>query len=252
MQFQDKVVLITGGARGVGRAVAIAFANEGARVAINYRSNTEAANECLSLLQGEGHRSYQADLADPVAIQNMVNIVAASFGRIDILVNNAGIHEVHPIDNVDYTTWQKEWHDTLAVNLVGAANATYCAAQHMIKQGEGSIVFISSRGAFRGEPDQPAYGASKAGMNSMAQSLAQKLAPHNISCGVVAPGFIETDMTKEILEGPRGEGIRAQSPYGRVAKPEEVAQATLFLADRKNHFMSGAISDVNGASYLRT
>ena len=236
----------------MGRAVAIAFANEGARVAINYKSNTEAANECLALLEGEGHRAYQADLSDPEAIHNLVEIVAATFGGIDVLVNNAGIHEVHPIDEVDYQSWQKEWHNTLAVNLVGAANTTYCAVQHMIKQGEGSIVFISSRGAFRGEPDQPAYGASKAGMNAMAQSLAQKLAPHNISCGVVAPGFIETDMTKEILEGPRGEGIRAQSPFGRVAKPEEVAQAALFLADRKNHFMSGAIIDCNGASYLRT
>ena len=252
MRFKDKVVLITGGARGIGRSTAIAFAQEGARVAINYRSNLEAATECLSLLDGVGHRAYQADLSNPIAISELVEIIVGQFGRIDILVNNAGVHEVHPIDEVDYESWQKEWHDTLATNLVGAANMTYCVAQHMIKSKSGSIVFVSSRGAFRGEPDQPAYGASKAGMNQMAQSIAQKLAPYGISCGVVAPGFVETDLAKSILEGPRGSGIRAQSPFNRVAKPEEVAHAVLFLAEEKSRFLSGAIIDVNGASYLRS
>ena len=252
MRFKDKVVLVTGGARGIGRATAIAFAKEGARVAINYRGNLEAATECLDLLQGTGHRAYQADLSDPTAISELVEIVVGQFGRIDILVNNAGIHETHPIDEVDYVSWQKEWHDTLSVNLIGAANMTYCVAQHMIKAKSGSIVFVSSRGAFRGEPDQPAYGASKAGMNQMAQSIAQKLAPYGISCSVVAPGFVETDLAQAILDGPRGSGIRAQSPFNRVAKPEEVAHAVLFLAEEKSRFLSGAIIDVNGASYLRS
>lgn len=252
MRFLNRTVLITGGARGIGRAAAIAFAQEGARVAINYRSNTDAANECLSMLKGDGHRAYQADLADPLAIQQMVEIVTGQFGRIDVLVNNAGVHEVHPIDEVDYETWQKEWQDTLSVNLVGAANMTYCVAQQMIKQQSGHIVFVSSRGAFRGEPDQPAYGASKAGMNQMAQSIGQKLAPYGICCGVVAPGFVKTDLAKEILDGPRGDGIRAQSPFNRVATPEEVAHGILFLADEKSKFLSGAILDINGASYLRS
>jgi NAD(P)-dependent dehydrogenase (short-subunit alcohol dehydrogenase family) len=122
----------------------------------------------------------------------------------------------------------------------------------MISRKEGRIVFVSSRGAFRGEPDQPAYGASKAGMNAMAQSLAQKLAPYNISVGVVAPGFVETDMAEAILSGEKGDGIRNQSPFGRVAKPEEVARAIVFLAEKGTAFMSGAIIDVNGASYLRS
>ena len=252
MKFLNKKVLVTGGARGIGRATAIAFAREGAILAINYRSNTEAANECLSFLKGEGHRAYKADLSDPLAIQQMIEIVIGQMGGIDILVNNAGVHEVHPIDEVDYETWQKEWQDTLAVNLVGAANVTYCVAQHMIEKKSGHIIFVSSRGAFRGEPDQPAYGASKAGMNQMAQSIGQKLAPHNIFCGVVAPGFVETDLARQILDGPRGEGIRAQSPFGRVAKPDEVAHGILFMADEKSKFMSGAILDINGASYLRS
>jgi NAD(P)-dependent dehydrogenase (short-subunit alcohol dehydrogenase family) len=128
----------------------------------------------------------------------------------------------------------------------------YCAAQHMIGQGNGRIVNISSRGAFRGEPDAPAYGASKAGLNSMSQSLAKYLAPYNIFVGVVAPGFVETDMAQETLAGPEGDDIRNQSPFKRVAKPEEVAYATLFLASEGAEFMTGAIIDVNGASYLRT
>lgn len=252
MRFQDKVVLITGGARGIGRAAAIAFAKEGARVAINYRTNAKAANDCLDLLEGDSHRAYQADLADPAAIHEMVGQVVGHFGRIDVLVNNAGIHETHPIDKVDYLTWQKEWQETIGVNLIGAANVTYCVARYMIRARKGHVVFVSSRGAFRGEPDQPAYGASKAGMNQLAQSLAQKLAPYGIFCGVVAPGFVETDLAREILEGPRGPGIRTQSPFQRVAKPEEVAHAILFLAEEKSLFLSGAIIDVNGASYLRS
>lgn len=252
MRFQDKVVFITGGSRGIGRAAAIAFAKEGARVAINYRNHTHAANACLALLEGSGHRAYRADLADPAAILEMVEQVADHYGQIDVLVNNAGIHETHPVDKVDYQAWQREWQDTIGVNLVGAANVTYCVAQYMIRARKGHIVFVSSRGAFRGEPDQPAYGASKAGMNQLAQSLAQKLAPYGIFSGVVAPGFVETDLAREILEGPRGAGIRAQSPFQRVAKPEEVAHAILFLSEEKSLFLSGAIIDVNGASYLRS
>ena len=122
----------------------------------------------------------------------------------------------------------------------------------MIQQGGGRIVNVSSRGAFRGEPNQPAYGASKAGLNAMSQSLAQALARHNVFVGIVAPGFVETDLAKEILDGPRGEGIRQQSPLGRVAKPEEVARGVLFLASEGSEFMTGAILDINGASYLRS
>ncbi len=114
------------------------------------------------------------------------------------------------------------------------------------------LVGRTSRGAFRGEPEMPAYGASKAGLNAMSQSLAQKLAKDNIFVGVVAPGFVETERTAPILEGPRGEDIRNQSPLGRVARPEEVAHAVLFLAAEGSEFMTGAIIDVNGASYLRS
>ena len=122
----------------------------------------------------------------------------------------------------------------------------------MKRGGGGRIVNISSRGAFRGEPDQPAYGASKAGLNALSQSLAQKLAPHGIFIGVVAPGFTETEMVADLLASPKGDVIRAQSPLARIARPREVAYAVLFLASEGAEFSTGTIIDVNGASYLRS
>ena len=252
MKFDDKIVLITGASRGIGRATAIAFAEKGATVALNYRANLAAAMETLDALEGEGHILVKADIANAEEINAMIAEVTAHFGQLDILVNNAGIFEYHPIDKVDYATWQAEWQRTININLIGAANMMYCAAQQMMKQGGGRIVNVSSRGAFRGEPLQPAYGASKAGMNAMGQSLAQALAPYNIFVGTIAPGFVETDMAKSVLEGPDGDSIRNQSPVGRVAKPEEVAHGILFLASEGAEFMTGAILDINGASYLRS
>ena len=192
MKFDDKIVLITGASRGIGRATAIAFAEKGATVALNYRANLAAAMETLDALEGEGHILVKADIANAEEINAMIAEVTAHFGQLDILVNNAGIFEYHPIDKVDYATWQAEWQRTININLIGAANMMYCAAQQMMKQGGGRIVNVSSRGAFRGEPLQPAYGASKAGMNAMGQSLAQALAPYNIFVGTIAPGFVET------------------------------------------------------------
>jgi len=121
-----------------------------------------------------------------------------------------------------------------------------------MEHGGGRIVNVSSRGAFRGEPEGPAYGASKAGLNAMSQSLAQRLATHNIFVGVVAPGFVETEMGARVLDGPLGDSVRAQSPLNRVARPEEVAYAVLFLASSGSEFSTGTIIDVNGASYLRS
>jgi NAD(P)-dependent dehydrogenase (short-subunit alcohol dehydrogenase family) len=250
--FSGKRVLVTGGARGIGRAIALAFASRGARVGISYLSNAEAARRTIEAMPGGPHTMIQADVADPVAVERMVGAVTGDLGGLDILVNNAGTHREHRVDRVDYAEWQEAWRRTLAVNLVGAANASYCAARHMMTHGGGRIVSVSSRGAFRGEPDHPGYGASKAGLNAMSQSLAQLLGPYNIFVGVVAPGYVETDLVAERLAGPEGDGIRAQSPLGRVARPEEVAQAVLFLAAEGSEFTTGTIIDVNGASYLRT
>jgi 3-oxoacyl-[acyl-carrier protein] reductase len=134
---------------------------------------------------------------------------------------------------------------------VQADLADAAAVRHMMVGG-GRIVNVSSRGAFRGEPGQPAYGASKAGLNALGQSLAVALAPHNITVTAVAPGFVETDMADDHLQGERGAAIRAQSPFGRVATPQEIAAAVVFLASPQAQWASGAILDLNGASYLRT
>ena len=252
MDFTGKTVLITGGSRGIGKAAAIAFARRGARVAINFHNDKKAALETIEAMAGDGHLPIKADISHPSVVKQMIDTVIREFGRLDILVNNAGIFEAHPISECSYEEWQQSWQRTLEVNLIGAANACYCAARYMIRQGGGRIVNVSSRGAFRGEPGQPAYGASKAGMNAMGQSLAQALAPHNIFVGTVAPGFVETDMAIELLESEAGEAIRRQSPTGRVARPEEVAYCILFLASEQAAFTTGCILDINGASYLRT
>ena len=252
LDFTDKVVLITGSSRGIGRAIAQLFAERGARVAVHYHRDRAAAEATLAELPGGPHLLVAGDLADAAAVEAFVNDVVAQTGRIDVLVNNAAIYEDHPLAEVNYETWQASWRRVIDTNVIGAANASYCAARHMIAQGGGRIVNVSSRGAFRGEPTGPAYGASKAALNSMSQSLAKYLAPYGISVGVIAPGFVQTDMAREALTGQSGVEIRAQSPFNRVAQPEEVAYAVLFLASEGAEFMTGAIIDVNGASYLRT
>ncbi len=247
-----RAVLVTGASRGIGRAVAQAFAGQGDRVAVHYRESAELAAAVLAGLPGIGHAIVQADLADPDAVRQMVDGASAELGGLDVLVNNAGTYEPHPITDTSYEQWQAAWQATLGVNLVGAANVTWCAVQHMIAGGGGRIVNVSSRGAFRGEPRQPAYGASKAGLNAFGQSLALALAPHGIAVATVAPGFVETDMAARHLTGASGEAIRAQSPFGRVASPQEIAAAVLYLASPQAEWASGAVLDLNGASYLRT
>jgi len=252
MEFEDQVVLVTGGSRGIGRAVAVAFAKKGARVAVHYHRNEEAAHRTRKELGTGSHMIVQADVADAAAVERMVDEVVKFGGRIDILINNAGIFQEHILPDVDYAAWRDRWRRTIDTNLIGAANAAYCAARHMMRTGGGRIVNITSRGAFRGEPEAPAYGASKAGQNAMSQSLAKALAPYNIYVYAVAPGWVATDMASEFLEGPEGEAIRGQSPLGRVAEPEEVAKAVVFLASKGTDYLTGCILDANGASYLRS
>lgn len=247
----DRAVLVTGGSRGIGAAVARAFAANGDHVAIHYGNSAAAAEQVLASLEGDGHCLVQADLMDPAAIASAVDQAAATLGRIDILVNNAGVFFPHPIEAMDYQTWQQAWQQTIGVNLFGAANASWCALQHMPRRPGSRIINIGSRGAFRGEPKNPAYGASKAALAAFGQSIAKALGGEGIAVTTIAPGFIETDMAADHLEGPRGDEIRAQSPFNRVPGPEEVADAVLYLASPGAEWASGAVLDFNGASYLR-
>jgi NAD(P)-dependent dehydrogenase (short-subunit alcohol dehydrogenase family) len=183
-----------------------------------------------------------------------------ALGRIDVLVNNAGIFADHPPLTTDFAAWEAAWRRIIGANLLGPANLSLLAAQAMAAQpespdrswGRGRIVNISSRGAFRGEPDTPAYGASKAGLNSLSQSLAKALAARAVYVYCLAPGFVETDMAASHLAGPGGADILAQHPLGRITMPDEVARTAVFCALDAPAAMTGSIIDVNGASYLRT
>ncbi len=252
MDFSNRVVLVTGASRGIGRAIALAFAETGAHVAVHYHQDHEKATETLASLHGGVHKVFQANISQSSEAQSLARAVVDEMGTIDILVNNAGILAQQVLPGISYGEWRRSWQRVLDVNLLGPANLTFCVVEHMLTRGGGKIVNISSRGAFRGEPQAPAYGASKAGLNALSQSLAQALAPHNIFVYVVAPGFVQTEMAAELLSGPNGESIRRQSPLGRVARPEEVARTVLFLASEGTDFLTGCIVDVNGASYLRS
>jgi 3-oxoacyl-[acyl-carrier protein] reductase len=240
---------VTGASRGIGAAVAHAFATSGDRVGLHYGSRRDAAIAVRESLPGSGHIVAGADLGDPEAIRRMVDEVADALGGIDVLVNNAGVFEPHAATETSYEEWQEAWKHTLGVNLIGAANVTWCALRHMADGGR--IVNVSSRGAFRGEPNHPAYGASKAGLIAFGQSLARALGSRQISVTAVAPGFVETDMAAVELAGESGRRRRAESPLGRVATPEEIAAAVHYLASPEAEMASGTVLDVNGASYLR-
>jgi NAD(P)-dependent dehydrogenase (short-subunit alcohol dehydrogenase family) len=253
LDFTDKNVLITGGSRGIGRACAKLFSDLNANVIVTYKSNITEAERTIDMLHSKlNHSMYELDMGDPAKIEKFAVEITEKYKNIDVLVNNAGVFIEHKIAEVSYAEWQQAWAETINTNLVGVSNLTYFIARQMIKHGGGKIVNVSSRGAFRGEPDHPAYGASKAGLNAMSQSLAVALAPYNITVGVIAPGFVETDMTESFLKSEAGVAVKKQSPFNRVASPEEVARVITVFAAEGFEFMSGGIVDLNGASYLRS
>src|SRR4029450_1959374 len=206
----------------------------------------------LAALPAGGHLALPADVADPDQVRALVGRVVDELGRVDGLVQNAGIYERHPVLGTTYLDWQRIWRRTIETNLLGPANLMHAVAPHMVAAGGGRIVNISSRGAFRGEPEHPAYGASKAGLNSVGQAMARALGPHGIYVTTVAPGFVDTDVAAPFLQGAAGDAVRAQSPLKRAATAQEVAQVVVFLATPGAESTTGAIVDVNGASYLRT
>ncbi len=247
----SRAILVTGASRGIGAATARAFAASGDRVAVHYGTSREKAEEVAASLHGDGHTVVGGDLADAGAVRAFVDAAAEGLGGLDVLVNNAGIYAAHPIADTSYEDFQRAWQSTLAVNLAGAANATWCAVQHMLARRCGRVVNVGSRGAFRGDPDHTAYAASKAGLTALGQTLARELGPRGITVMTVAPGFVATDMAAPYLSGAEGVAIAAQSPLGRVATAQEVAAAILFLAAPESEMATGTVLDVNGGSHLR-
>lgn len=249
--LSGKVCLVTGASRGIGAVIAAELANLGARVVVHFGHKEDLAKQVAEGLSGDGHLVLGSDLANPSAAAGFISDVVSQAGRLDILVNNAGIYYPHAPLEVDATEWLDRWQKTLAVNLVSPAVLCHAAANVMAEQGGGRIINVGSRGAFRGEPECPAYGASKAGLHAMSQSLALALAARGVLVYAVAPGWVATDMTQDYLDSEEGAAIKAQSPMGRVARPDEIAETVCFLASSQAEFLTGAIIDVNGASYLR-
>jgi 3-oxoacyl-[acyl-carrier protein] reductase len=247
--------LVTGASRGIGAAVAAALAADGHAVAVHYRTGRAEAAAVAAGLPGSGHAVLPADLTDPAQAAGLVEAAVAALGGVDVLVNNAGHYAEQPVTDTSYQDWQRGWQRILALNVLGTANVTWGVVHHLRSRPEGPaggrIITVGSRGAYRGEPLAPAYGASKAAVHSLSQSLAVALAPDGIGVAAVAPGFVRTGLVEQILAGPRGPAILAQSPYGRVAEPAEVAAAVAWLASPAAQWASGAVLDLNGASYLR-
>ncbi len=251
IDLTGRTALVTGASRGIGRAIAKLLAAHGARIAAHYGRDEAAARTVVARLIGTGHATLGADLADPQAAQDLPDRAAARLGRLDIVVNNAGIFEPHSPADSDADTWRTAWDRHLAINLSGPAHVMHGAIPHLVAAGGGHMVNVSSRGAYRGEPEAPAYGAAKAGLNALSQSLAVALAPRGIMVVGVAPGWVETDMTRDHLAGPGGDTIRAQCPGGRIATPDEVAWTVLLAVSGRADALTGGIIDVNGASHLR-
>ncbi len=247
--------LITGGSRGIGAEISRTLAARGDRIAVHCQSNVAAAEALVAELPGQGHMVLAADLSDDSAVARMVARAVESLGTVDVLVNNAGIYVERPIEQTSYEEWNANWRQTIGVNLLGAAAVTWQVVDHLLKRKQGPdggrIVMVGSRGAYRGEPTAPAYGASKAGLHALTQSLAVALAPRGIVVNAVAPGFVATDMAEHLLGGATGDAIRAQSPFGRVAMTADIAAAVGWLSSPEAAWTSGAILDANGASYLR-
>lgn len=246
--FGTKVALVTGGSRGIGRAVSILLGRLGASVGVNYRADAAAAEATVREIEAAGGRAraLQADLADDAAAGRLVDEVVAAWGRLDILVANHGIWKRAPLLEME----PSQWEETLRVNLGGLYSVCRHAARHMVARRSGTIVTIASTSGQRGEADYSHYSATKGGVIAFTRSLAVELAPHGIRVNGVAPGWVLTDMTREALEGAEGEEAIRPIPLGRPGRPEEIAGPVAFLASDRASYMHGEILCVNGGAVM--
>ncbi|MCE9672921.1 3-oxoacyl-[acyl-carrier-protein] reductase [Myxococcus stipitatus] len=248
MSFKDKVVLVTGGSRGIGRAIAVAFAKAGAStIVISYAGNEAAAQETVGLLQAAGAKAeaLKFDVSDATACAAAIEGVVKAHGRLDVLVNNAGL----AVDGLVMRVKDDDWDKQLDTNLKGAFALIRAASRPMMKQRAGAIVNVTSVVGEMGNVGQAAYSASKAGLIGLTKSVARELSSRNIRVNAVSPGFIGTDMTSHLSDELRQkmmEGI----PLGRLGNPEEVAQAVLFLSGDASSYITGEVLRVNGGMYM--
>ncbi len=247
MKLEGRTALVTGASRGIGRAIALALAEEGADVAINYVSNEAAAAAVVEEVQALGRKGMlaRADVGDFPDTYAMAHSVLREFGHIDILVNNAGVTSDKTFVNMDHSTWRK----VLAINLDGVFNCTKVCIDQMVEQNYGRVVNITSVIGQIGNFGQANYAASKAGVAAMTKTLAKELASKGITVNAVAPGFIETEMVSSIPENIQ-DRLLSQIPLRRFGKAEEVAQMVVFLCSPEGDYVTGAELEVNGGLFM--
>ena len=263
VSLEGRCILVTGASRGIGRSAAVLLSRAGGRVAIHYHENEDAARETLAecraaLAERNGAKAepaiFRADLSRPEEIRLLVDGVQKEMGAIHVLVNNAAIYRDNPFDEPDWNRWGEEWRTMIDVNLMGPVHAIWCVLPQMKQRGEGRIINVVSRAAFRGEVSGPAYGATKAALVNLTRSLARAMGPHGIVASCVAPGWVETEMARFTLDRDPAlrEAATREVPLGRIATPEDVAGAILYLASPLGAYLNGVCIPVNGGSFLHS
>jgi len=243
MNLKDKIAIVTGSSRGIGRAIALKLASLGAKVVVNYRVNAEAAQEVVEAIKAQGGEAIavQADVRNADDAKRLVQTAQSTYGRLDILVNNAGIHR----DNLLVRMSEEDWDAVMDTNLRGTFNCTKAAMRPMMKQRYGRIVNITSVSGLAGNPGQANYSAAKAGLVGFTKAVAKEVGPRKITVNAIAPGYITTDQTAYLPEEWKAKAIE-MTPLGRAGSPEDIANAVAFLASDEAGFVTGVVLRVDG------